>query len=211
VPPKEGATASSPFPFEMHSAAATYASSINTNMSAYEDLPSHHLISIRNLIASTPDDSYPESADDTFFFVENVAAPEWDYSGVRNLSAFLSFQAAADYCLTCSDNSSEGDYNPTRECFMVELADGAIDDTPSDDGNGEENPPANPVVVPPANQLLRQARPRGRRSWRNSRSTRTRSTRSVGRHGNCVPCSSRSAPRAVRELGRRGVSPRSGS
>ena len=65
----------SPFPFGMCSAAATYASSVNTNMSAYEDLPGHHLISIRNLVASTPDDSYPESTDDAYFFVENIAAP----------------------------------------------------------------------------------------------------------------------------------------
>ena len=78
--------------------------------------------------------------------MENVAAPEWDYSGVRNLDAFLSFQAAADYCLTCSDDSSEGDYDPTRECFMVELEDGQIDDALSDD----ENDVANPVVVPAA-------------------------------------------------------------
>jgi len=65
----------SPFPFGMRFAAATYASSVSTNMSAYEDLPGHHLISIRNLVASTPDDSYPESADDAYFFVENIAAP----------------------------------------------------------------------------------------------------------------------------------------
>jgi len=63
-------------------------------MSAYEDLPGHHLISISNLIASTPDDSYPESVDDACFFVENIAAPEWDYSGVRDIDAFRSFQLA---------------------------------------------------------------------------------------------------------------------
>ena len=49
----------SPFPFGMRTVTATYASSVSTNMSAYEDLLGHHLISIRNLIASTPDDSYP--------------------------------------------------------------------------------------------------------------------------------------------------------
>ena len=81
----------SPFPFGMRSTAATYASSVSTNMSMYEDLPSHHLISIRNLIASSPDDTYPDTADEAYFFVENCAASEWDYSGVRNLDAFLSF------------------------------------------------------------------------------------------------------------------------
>jgi hypothetical protein len=49
------------------------------------------------------------------------------------------FQAAADYCLTYSDESSEGDYDPTRECFMVEL--GKHDD-------GAANDVANPSVIP---------------------------------------------------------------
>ena len=83
--------------------------------------------------------------------MDNFTASEWDYSGVRNLDAFWSFQLMANYCLTCSEDSSEGDYDPTRECFMVELADGAIDDAPSDGDNGEEHPPANQVVVPPVN------------------------------------------------------------
>jgi hypothetical protein len=73
-----------------------------------------------------------------------------DYSGLRDCEAFLSFQAAADYCLTYSDDSSEGDYEPTQECFMVELAEGQIDDAPSDDRNNTANPPANPAVVPAA-------------------------------------------------------------
>ena len=34
---------------------------------------------------------------------------------------------------------------------MAELADGQIDDAPSDDGNDAVNPPANAVVVPAAN------------------------------------------------------------
>ena len=73
-----------------------------------------------------------------------------DFSGVRDLEAFLLFQAAADYCLTCSDDSSEGDYDPTRECSMVELAEGQIGDEPSDDNNGAENPLANQAVAPVA-------------------------------------------------------------
>ncbi|XP_039804839.1 uncharacterized protein LOC120669085 [Panicum virgatum] len=81
VLPKEGATAPSPFPFEMRNAATTYASSISTNMSAYKDLPGHHLLSIRNLIASSPDDSYSDTTNDINFFMDNLAAPEWDYSG----------------------------------------------------------------------------------------------------------------------------------
>ena len=97
----------------------TYASSISTDMSAYEDLPGHHLLSIRNLIASTPDSSYLGSSDEESIPARGRMNPEWDYFGVRDLEAFLSFQAAADYCLACSDESSEGGYDPTRECFVL--------------------------------------------------------------------------------------------
>jgi hypothetical protein len=125
----------------MRNAAATYASSVNTSMSVYEDLLGDHLLSIRNLIASSPDDSYPDTAgsiaDDINFFMDNFTATERDYSEVRDLNAFRLFQIAADYCHTFSD-SSEGDYDPARECFMVEMADGAVDKAPSDDGNNEE-------------------------------------------------------------------------
>ena len=99
----------------------TYTSSVSTNMSAYEDLPGHHLLSIRNLIALTPDSSYLDSADEGSIPAQDRVNLEWDYSGIRDLEAFLSFQAAADYCLACSDDSSEGDYDLTRECFVAVL------------------------------------------------------------------------------------------
>jgi elongation factor P hydroxylase len=68
-------------------------------------------------------------ADDINFFTNNFTAEEAvDYSGVCDPDAFWSFQLAAAYCLTCSEDSSEGDYDPTRECFMIELADGAVEE-----------------------------------------------------------------------------------
>jgi hypothetical protein len=137
----------------MRNVAAIYTSSVSTNMSAYEDLLGHHHISIRNLIASSPDDSYPDTADDINFFMDNLVAPEWDYSGVRDLDAFQLFQLAVNYYLTCSEDSSEGDYDPTRECFMVELANEAIDDAPNDDENNKEPPPTKQTVVPAANPV----------------------------------------------------------
>ena len=84
VPPRGGSTSPSSFPFGMHNA-ATYASSINTIFTEYEDLPGHHLLSIRNLITSSPDESYPETAssivDDVNFFMNNFTAEEdEDYS-----------------------------------------------------------------------------------------------------------------------------------
>ena len=119
--------------------AATYASLISSNFTEYEDLPGHHLLSMRSLIASSLDESYPETAssiaDDVNFFMNNFAAEEAeDYSVVRDLDAFRSFQLATAYCLTCSEDSSEGDYDPARECFKVQLADGQDDNIPGNDG-----------------------------------------------------------------------------
>ena len=99
---------------------------------------------------STPDSSYPDSADEGYIFVGNRVT--LDFSGVRDLEAFLLFQAAADYCLTCSDDSSDGDYDPTRECFIVELEE-HDDDAPNDAGN----PPVAPPVVPAAPRLATSA------------------------------------------------------
>src|SRR6185437_3383760 len=119
APPRVGSTSPSPFPFGMHSTAArTYASSISTNFAEYEDMPGHHLLSIRNLIASSLDESYPEGAssiaDDVTFFMNNFAAEEAeDYSGVYDPDALRSFQLATAYCLTCSEDSSEGDFDPS--------------------------------------------------------------------------------------------------
>src|SRR6185312_5056572 len=61
VPPRGGSTSPSPFPFGMRNAAA-YVSSISANFTKREDLPGHHLLSIRRLVASSPDESYPEMA-----------------------------------------------------------------------------------------------------------------------------------------------------
>ena len=106
--PRGCSTSPSPFPFgRRNTAARTYTSSISTNFTEYEDLPGHHLLSIRNLIASPPDESYPETAssiaDDINFFMNNFTAEEAeDYSGVRNPDALRSFQLATSYCLTYS-------------------------------------------------------------------------------------------------------------
>jgi len=154
VPPRGGATAVSPFPIEMRNA-SSYASSSSTNFAECEDLPGHHLMSIRNLIASSPVESYPETAtsiaDDVNFFMNNFTAEEAeDCSGVRDPDALRSFQLATANYLTCSEDSSEGDYDPARECFMVQLADGQDDNAPGDDGDSGADAQANQPVVPPA-------------------------------------------------------------
>jgi hypothetical protein len=49
----------------------------------------------------------------------------WDFSGLGNPSAMRNFMTACDYCLfDCSDGShslDDEDYDPSRECFHVDL------------------------------------------------------------------------------------------
>src|SRR6185312_10760163 len=72
-----------------------------------------------------------------------------DYSGVRDPDALRSFQLATAYCLTYSEDSSEGDFDPSRECFMADLADEQNDNAPSDGADGGADAQANQPVVPP--------------------------------------------------------------
>ena len=144
MPSEEGATATSPLLPGMHIPAVTHASSVSPHVGVYEDLPGHHLILIRNLVAPPSDSSYPDSADEGYVFVRERIVP--DFSEVRDREAFLVFQAAADYCFACSDDSSEGDYDLTREFFMIKLVE--QDDAAANDA---ESSPANSPAEPPAN------------------------------------------------------------
>jgi hypothetical protein len=53
----------SAFPYGLDTVARAYASSISTSMSAYEELPRHHLRSTLDLIASTPASEYLDSTE----------------------------------------------------------------------------------------------------------------------------------------------------
>ena len=135
--------------------AAAHASSTGANFIKHEDPPGHHLLSIRSLIATSPDESYPETAtsiaDDVNFFINNFTAEEAeDYSRVRDPDALRSFQLATAYCLTCCEDSSEGDFDPSRECFMADLADEQNDNAPSNGADSGADAQANQPVVPPA-------------------------------------------------------------
>ena len=133
----EGNTSRPPLhPYGMRTPTATYASSVSTNLSAYEALPWHHLLSIRDLIKSTPDSSYPDSADEGYVFARECVAP--DFSRVRDREAFLAFQAVADYCFACSDDSSKEDYDLAWKFSMVELAEQG-----DDAANDTADPPTN--------------------------------------------------------------------
>jgi hypothetical protein len=49
TPTGEHASAGPQFPYVMRNATTTYASSASTDVTAYEDLPGHHLLAVRNL------------------------------------------------------------------------------------------------------------------------------------------------------------------
>jgi hypothetical protein len=80
----------------MRNSAATYASSVSTDVAAYEDLPGHHLLSIRNLIATTTNKSYHGLASELPPATSHGMA-EWDFSDVPDPVTFQRFLDAADY------------------------------------------------------------------------------------------------------------------
>jgi hypothetical protein len=123
------------FPNGMHNAAMTYASSASTDVAAYEDLPGHHLLAVRNLIATTNDESYHSSASELPPATSH-GYTEWDFSGVPDPLMFRRFLDAADYWFGCSDDSSTGRYDPARECFVVIVDDQADSTNAAGAGDG---------------------------------------------------------------------------
>jgi hypothetical protein len=136
------------FPYGMRNTTTTYASSVSTDVAAYEDLPGHHLLVVRNLITITNDESYHGSASE----LPPATSHEytvWDFSSVPDLVMFQRFLDAADYWFGCSDDSNIGSYDPTRECFVVvddEHAD-SVNRTGAGDGDAPQNP--GPSAPPP--------------------------------------------------------------
>jgi hypothetical protein len=84
------------FPHGMRNATTAYASSASTDVVAYEDLPGHHLLAVKNLISTTNDESYHGSASELPPTTSHGYA-EWDFSGVPDPMIFQQFPKAADY------------------------------------------------------------------------------------------------------------------
>jgi hypothetical protein len=80
----------------MGNAAIAYASSASTEVAVYKDLPRHHLLAVRKLIATNNDDSYHGSASELPPATTHGYA-EWDFSGVPDQVMFQRFLDAADY------------------------------------------------------------------------------------------------------------------
>jgi hypothetical protein len=74
----------------MRNAAIAYASPASTDVAAYKDLPGHHLLAVRNLIATTNGESYHSSASE-------LHPAGWDFPSVPDLVMFQRFLDAADY------------------------------------------------------------------------------------------------------------------
>jgi hypothetical protein len=106
----------------MRNAATAYASSASTDVEAYEDLPGHHLLAVRNLIATTNDEPYHDSASELPPATSHGYA-EWDFSGVPDPVMFQQFLDTVDYWFGCSNDSSTWSYDPARECFVVVVDD----------------------------------------------------------------------------------------
>jgi hypothetical protein len=139
APMGERAVPEPQFPHGMRNAAMAYTSSASTDVAAYEDLPGHHLLAARNLIATTNDESYHGSASELPPATSHRYA-EWDFSGVADPVMFQRFLDAADYWFGYSDDSSVGSYNPAHECFVVDVDDQANGANAAGAGDGEAPP-----------------------------------------------------------------------
>jgi hypothetical protein len=71
----------------MRNIAATYASSVSTDVTTYEDLLGHHLLAVRNPIATPNDELYHGSASELRPTTSHGYA-EWDFSSVPDPMMF---------------------------------------------------------------------------------------------------------------------------
>jgi len=112
---------SSPYPFGLSNAAA-YAS-------AHTEPQGCHQRSALDLIVTTPTHTHADSSE------EHEAWARVDFSKLRNPEAMRRFMATSDYCFGYSDSDDEDTYDPTRECFNVELGMPSVGDEDEGVGN----------------------------------------------------------------------------
>jgi hypothetical protein len=85
---------------------------------AREGRPGHRVPTAGNPAAITNNESYHGSTSELPPATSHGYA-EWDFSGVPDPVMFQRFLNAADYWFSYSNNSSDGSYDPARECFVV--------------------------------------------------------------------------------------------
>jgi hypothetical protein len=101
--------------------------------------PGRHVFVARDPGASAADESSLGSVD-TMPPANRHGYAEWDFSGVPDPVAFRRFLDAADYWFGCSDDSSTGSYDPTRESCAVITNDPANAAGAVGAGDGEVTP-----------------------------------------------------------------------
>nr|CAB3492780.1 unnamed protein product [Digitaria exilis] len=125
------ATTTHSYLYGLRTSVDVYASFIRTAMSANGNQPGCHPVSKQYFADPLPGDSRTESDDGHAFMRRH---PGWDYSGLRDPEAFIAFQTAADYCFEYSDD----EYDPTRECFVINDGQASEGSTSDDDGGGDD-------------------------------------------------------------------------
>jgi hypothetical protein len=88
-------------------------------MSAYEELPGHHLRSTLDLVASTPASEYLDSTETPKTEPHVTASQHCNQGGDLQQS-----HIPPSYCYfgAPDSNSADDTYDPTRECFNVDEA-----------------------------------------------------------------------------------------
>jgi hypothetical protein len=160
------------FPIGLRGATTAYTANINANTTMRRVPPARHVFVTRDPSASAGDQSSLGSLDALPPATLHGYA-EWDFSGVPDPAMFRRFLDATDYWFGCSDDSSTGSYDPTRECCVVIANDPANATGATGAGDGELPPalgttsrlaagPSTPAPSPPTgadiNTQLAQAR-----------------------------------------------------
>jgi hypothetical protein len=91
-------------------------------MSSYAGLPEHHICTPLELLATTSVTASTNSTEDSDGWVRV------DFSRLHNPKDLRQFMAMYDYLFGCPDSDSD-DYDPSRECFHVEVEEIALGDT----------------------------------------------------------------------------------
>lgn len=105
-------------PYGLYNAADLYASSVTTNMSAYEDLQGHHLRSTLDLVASATASEYPDSTETPGPELRTFTAHRQRLENER-----CSWDPCYYYFGYPDSDSADDSYDLTRECFHI---DGAV-------------------------------------------------------------------------------------
>jgi hypothetical protein len=90
-------------------------------MSSYAGLPEHHLCATLELLAATSVTSNADSVEDS----DGWAGA--NFSRLHNPQGLRRFTGACDYLFDFPD-SDEEDYDPSHECFHVEVEEIALGD-----------------------------------------------------------------------------------